>query len=100
MCPLRLADAPRQEDSPLTAPLPSNSPIFPWEVPYMAAVLETDDAVLPERLREAERAVTQRLISLPDLHENDNERQALERALEGIARLQRERLGRLDIPEH
>ena len=84
----------------MTAPLPPNSPIYAWEVPYMAAVLETDDAALPERLKEAERAVTQRLIAVPDLQEYEDERQALERALEGIARLQRERLGRLDIPQH
>jgi len=86
--------------SPVTAPLPPNSPIYPWEVPYMAAVLETDDAALPERLKEAERAVNQRLIAVPYLQEYEYERQALERALEGIARLQRERLGRLDIPQH
>ena len=84
----------------MTAPLPPHSPIYPWEVPYMAAVLETDDAALPERLKEAERAVNQRLIAVPYLQEYEYERQALERALEGIARLQRERLGRLDIPQH
>ena len=76
----------------MSAPLPPNSPIFSWEVAYMSAVLETDDSNLPERIREAELAVTQRLAALPDLQENEGERQALERALEGIARLQRERL--------
>jgi hypothetical protein len=76
----------------MTAPLPSNFPVFPWELPYMAAVLETDDSILPERIREAERVVTQRLVTLPDLPEHEEERQGLERAMEGIARLQRERL--------
>jgi hypothetical protein len=65
----------------------------------MAAVLETDDSVLPDRVREAERAVTQRLVTLPHLQENEDERRALEIALEGIARLQRERLNRLDTSQ-
>jgi hypothetical protein len=84
----------------MTAPLPPNLPIFPWEVSYMAAVLETDDSVLPERIREAERVVTQRLIILPDLPENEEKRQALDRAQEGIARLQRERLNHFDTSQH
>ena len=80
----------------MTAPLPPHSPIYPWEVSYLGAILETDDSVLPERIREAERVVTQRLVTLPDIRENEDERQALERALEGIAKLQRERLNRLE----
>ena len=80
----------------MTAPLRPHSPIYPWEVSYLGAILETDDSVLPERIREAERVVTQRLVTLPDIQENEDERQALERALEGIAKLQRERLNRLE----
>jgi len=90
------ADAPRQEDEPVTAPLRPHAPIYPWEVSYLGAILETDDSVLQERIREAERVVTQRLVTLPDIQENEDERQALERALEGIAKLQRERLNRLE----
>lgn len=82
----------------MAAPTSSSSGPFPWEQPYMAAVLETDNNRLRERIRVAEETLSFRLIGLTDHAEHEAEVHALENALEALTRLKRERLNQGKSP--
>ena len=72
--------------------LPCPDPRFPWEAAYHAAILETDNSHLADRIREAEEIITRRLRNLPKLQENEEERELAQRVLENLAVLRQERL--------
>lgn len=56
-------------------------PKFPWEEVYIAAMLETDSARLPERIRVAAGALLLRLLDLTVIRGNEREVEAVEDAL-------------------
>jgi hypothetical protein len=59
---------------------------YDWEI-YLSAVYETDNAKMAGRILEARSAIEQRLLSPID----DDERESLEWAMEGIETLRAER---------
>ena len=63
--------------------------LYTWEKTYLSAVYETDDATMASRILEAQSAMEQRLLSPI----GDEERTALERAMEGLTMLRAERAG-------
>ena len=65
-----------------------------WEKLYVAAILETDDERLPQRIRAAEEAISMRLKTLPHKESRLAEIQKIENALKGLNTLRRERLQR------
>lgn len=66
-----------------------------WQKFYMAAVLETDDGKVPQRVREAKAAIDARLEVLQlDHGGTPEERQAIADALAGLNALRSERLTR------
>ena len=65
-------------------------PKFPWEEVYIAAMLETDSARLPERMRVAAGALLLRLLDLTAIRGNEKEVEAVEDALGRLAVLKRE----------
>ena len=67
---------------------------YDWEHEYIAAVLETDNAVLPERISTAELAIAKRVDALNMNHGGTpEEQQSLAAALAGLNKLRVERLG-------
>jgi len=72
--------------------LPCPDPRFPWEAAYRAAILETDNSHLADRIREAEEIITRRLRNLPKLQENEEERELAVRVLRNLTVLRQERL--------
>jgi hypothetical protein len=66
---------------------------YVWEGLYEAAILETDDAKLPQRLRSAKAAIDVRLQEIQlDHGGTPEERQAIADALAGLIVLRRERV--------
>jgi hypothetical protein len=64
---------------------------YAWNEPYRAAILETDDAKLPNRLKTAKTAIDARLHELQSDHGGTpEERQAISDALAGLTGLRRE----------
>lgn len=61
-----------------------------WQAAYKAAILETDNAVMPLRIYEALAAIEQRRLS--DLEPDSEEERALEDAERGLRALKAERL--------
>ena len=71
-----------------------NGSRYPWEEHYIAAVLETDDAKLPERVRKAHAAIASRRQELNSDHlGTPDEQRALRDAQKGLSVLSRERIG-------
>lgn len=68
--------------------------MFPWEVCYIDAVLEADNSLLADRIKEAEETISNRLWRLKNLQENEEERELAERVLSNLAVLRQERLMR------
>jgi hypothetical protein len=64
---------------------------YDWLKFYEAAVLETDDQVLPKRIQEAQYAIGQRVTRDPV---DDNERRAIVHVLTLLGILKRERCGK------
>jgi len=68
--------------------------LYTWEKTYLSAVYETDNAKMGGRILEAQSAMEQRLLSPI----GEEERAALEQALEGLTTLRAERAG--PSPDH
>ena len=67
---------------------------YDWEYEYVFAVLETDDAKLPDRISSAELAITSRLdVFKKDHGGTPEELSAIVNALGGLEKLRLERLG-------
>jgi hypothetical protein len=71
---------------------------YDWEHEYVSAILETDNARLPDRTSSAELAMTSRLDVLKDVLKMDHagareELSAIATALGGLEKLRLERLG-------
>jgi hypothetical protein len=78
---------------------PSLPPLkFPWESSYLAAVLETNDSRLQERINFAEAQLMSRMSTITSDENDQGERVAIIDALHGLAMLKRERLGE-KVPE-
>ena len=72
---------------------PSLPPLkFPWQTSYLAAVLETDNSRLTERIRLAEEQITSRMSTVTTDERDEDERVAINDALRGLTVLKRERL--------
>jgi hypothetical protein len=67
---------------------------FPWETFYLAAVLETDDSRLQERINVAEAELMSRTSTITSDEKDQDERVGILDALHGLAALKRERLAR------
>ena len=66
---------------------------YPWEENYLAAILETDDAKLPERIGKAYAAIASRRQELDSGHlGTPDEQEALRDALKGLRILSKERI--------
>jgi hypothetical protein len=61
-----------------------------WQAAYRAAILETDNAAIPQRIYEALAAIEQRRLS--DLEPGSEEDRALEEAERGLLALKAERM--------
>jgi hypothetical protein len=59
-------------------------PEYPWEEPYITAMLEADKERLPERIRVAQGTLLLRLFELTACRGNETELQAVEDALRGL----------------
>ena len=67
---------------------------YPWEQTYLAAILETDNAKLRERVAIANASIVARLDELNmDSGGTPQEQRALADALNGLKKLTSERLG-------
>ena len=67
---------------------------YPWEKTYLAAILETDNARLRERMDAANASIVARLDELKrDSGGTALEQKALADALQGLQKLALERLG-------
>ena len=67
---------------------------YTWEGPYLAAVLETDQAKLRELVREAQTRIDSRIEELAvDGDSASEEQKALDAAVRGLDLLKKERLG-------
>ena len=64
---------------------------FAWEEPFMAAVLETNGADLPERMQLAEDSMLKRLVVLTSDEEDATELELLEKALKLLNEMERVR---------
>ena len=71
---------------------PSESHPYSWEEVYKAAVLETDNALLEQRIRKAEELLVTRWLELTNRDEHGFEIEAIVSALRAIRTLKRERL--------
>ena len=70
---------------------------YEWEHQYVAAILETDDAKLPDRYSAAKIAIANRIDSLNMNHGGTpEERASIDAALTSLEKLRIERLGRPD----
>ena len=68
-------------------------PWYSWEDHYLAAVLETDNASLPERVDKAHAAIVRRRQELDSDHGGTPDEQlALNHALHGLTVLKKERI--------
>ena len=65
---------------------------FSWEASHLAAILETDDRHLAERIRTAEDMLSARLIALKEPERHIVELRAIENALKELNIMRRERL--------
>jgi len=65
---------------------------FSWETSYLAAVLETDDSRLQERINVAEAQLLSRTSTITSDEKDQYERVAILDALHGLAMLKGERL--------
>lgn len=54
-----------------------DEPRFPWQIPYLAALMELDPFRLAAKIGEAEMAITARLGRQPDDEESEALRDAL-----------------------
>jgi hypothetical protein len=63
---------------------------YSWQAAYRDAILETDNAVIPQRIYEALAAIEQRRLS--DLEPGGEEDRALEDAERGLLALKAERI--------
>jgi hypothetical protein len=63
---------------------------YTWQAAYNAAILETDNAAIPQRIYEALAAIEQRRLS--DLEPGNEEDRALENAERGLLALKAERM--------
>ena len=67
---------------------------YPWEKTYLAAILETDNAKLRERVEAANASIVARMDELrSDSGGTAQEQKALADALNGLKKLETERLG-------
>jgi hypothetical protein len=64
---------------------------YTWQAAYRDAILETDNAAIPQRIYEALAAMEQRRLS--DLEPGSEEDRALEEAERGLLALKAERIG-------
>jgi hypothetical protein len=72
---------------------------YVWEESYKAAILETDDSKMPNRLRAAKGAIDKRLQEMQADHGGTpEERQAITDALAGLNTLRRELESRIQEP--
>ena len=55
---------------------------YSWQEPYMAAILETDDAKMPGHILEATAAIEQRLLS--PIESGSHEERQIQNAQEGL----------------
>ena len=62
---------------------------YSWQEPYMAAILETDDAKMPGHILEATAAIEQRLLS--PIESGSHEDRQIQNAQEGLEILKAER---------
>jgi len=70
-----------------------------WEGPYLAAVLETDQAKLRDLVREAQTRIDSRIEELAvDGDSASEEQKALDAAVRGLDLLKKERLGMIPQP--
>jgi hypothetical protein len=67
---------------------------FSWESSYLAAVLETDDSRLRERINVAEAQLMSRTSTITSDENDQDERVAIMDALRGLAALKGERLAK------
>lgn len=55
-----------------------------WVAPYRAAMLELDRGKLLNRINEARKAIQERILQLQDRPSHEEERQAIEDALQNL----------------
>ena len=67
---------------------------YPWEAKYLAAILETDDMKLPERIADANSAISARLEIMKKESSTAEEQQAISNALAGLKQVTLERLSK------
>ena len=67
---------------------------YPWETNYLAAILETDDTKLPERIADANSAFSARLEIMKKESSTAEEHQAISNALGSLKRVIQERLSK------
>jgi hypothetical protein len=63
-----------------------------WQTAYEAVVLEVDDSKLDEKVKDAEEAILGRFNELNGIPEHSKEVKALQRAIEALEVLRKERL--------
>jgi hypothetical protein len=66
----------------------------PWKIAYRAAALESDNALLENRIKAAQDLMMSRLLELFDTHADRSEIRAIEKALRTLSVIKWERLGR------
>lgn len=64
-----------------------------WQPAYLAAIAEADEAKVSEKANEAEAAIFRRLQVITADSDHYEERIALQDAINGLRRLQRDKLG-------
>ena len=67
---------------------------YHWEAKYLAAILETDDMKLPERIADANSAISARLEIMKKESSAVEEQQAISNALAGLKQVTLERLSK------
>ena len=67
---------------------------YSWRELYIAAVIETDNKRLPERIRLAEESIAFRLISLTGCEEEIEDLREIKAALEALEVLKHERVSK------
>jgi hypothetical protein len=68
----------------------NDPPTYSWQQPYLSAVLETDNSLMPRRIYEALAALEQRLLSPIEM--GGIEYRAIEDAQTGLLTLKAERI--------
>jgi len=74
----------------VSGPSPYDSK-YSWQREYFAAILETDNETLRQRIQDAEQVITGRLDALKNDGHNPGEMQALQDALNALMILKSER---------